>query len=106
MRNAHLGYGNRFHVFARLINALPDRIWDLIRLAKTATNLSFSITNNNNGAETETTSTLDYFGSPVDMNNLFNKLVATYVLTEICQGSPPNCFGIFYRDKKFSTYTN
>ena len=83
VRDAQVGNGNTFHVFTRLLNPFPDRLGDLIGFTKTATNFSFSITNNNNGAETETTSTLDYFRSPVDMNDLFNKLVATCVLIKI-----------------------
>ena len=102
MRNAHFRYRNTLHVFTRLINSLPDRIGNLISLTKTATNFSFTITHNYNGAEAKTSATLDYFRSPIDMHDLFNKLViATYVLIKICQGSPPNRFGIFYRDRYF-----
>jgi|SRR3989339_290189 len=101
VRYAHVGYGNTFHILTSLLNSLPDCLRNLIGFAKTATDFSFPITDNHNGAETETTSTLDYFCSSVDMNDLFNKLVATCVLIEICQDSPPNCFGIFYRDKDF-----
>jgi len=103
MGDAHVGYRNSFHIFARLLNPLPNCFGNLIGFAKTATNFSFSITHNNNGAETEPASTLDYFRSPVDMNDLFNKLVANCVLIKICQSSPPNCFGIFYRKRIFLT---
>jgi len=84
MRDAHVGYGNTFHVLARLLNTLPDCLRNLIGFAKTATDLSFSISDNYNGAKAETTSTLDHFRSSIDMNDLFNKLVvATHVLIKI-----------------------
>ena len=84
MRNAQIGYGNTLHILTRLLNPFPDRLRHLIGFTKTATDLSFSITHNNDGAEAETTSTFHYLRSSIDMNNLFNKLViAACVLIKI-----------------------
>ncbi len=84
MRDTQIGYGNTFHILTRLFDPFPDRLGHLIGFTKTATDLSFSITHNNDGAEAETTSTFHYLRSSIDMNNLFNKLViAAGVLIKI-----------------------
>lgn len=84
MRDAQFGYGNTFHILTRLLNPFPDCLRHLIGFTETATNLSFSISHNNDGAEAETTPTFNYLRSSIDMNNLFNKLViAARVLIKI-----------------------
>jgi hypothetical protein len=70
------------HVFLGLFNPFSNRFRDLVCLAQAMTDLSVSVTDNDDRTEAETPSTLDDFGRSTDMNHFVDKLNLFYLLVD------------------------
>lgn len=62
-----------------VLGALFNRIGNLVSLAVTDANATFTVTDNTKSGEAETTATFNDLGATVDENNLFNQLVTMFV---------------------------
>ncbi|SPD72268.1 hypothetical protein PITCH_A1280014 [uncultured Desulfobacterium sp.] len=69
MINMHI-----LHIPLGLVYALADRLRDLIGLPQSTADGSLSVTNNNDGAESEFSSTLYNLRHPIYVDNLLYKL--------------------------------
>jgi hypothetical protein len=56
-------------MFLRILGALADGIRNFVGLTQSGADVSFAITDNNHGAETEPAAALDDLGDPVDTDH-------------------------------------
>src|SRR5690606_24341445 len=72
MRNGFTLEVDFLHAFSCLFTALADSFRNFLGLAKSVTDASRSVASHNQSRKTEATSSLDYLGATIDVDNLFN----------------------------------
>jgi hypothetical protein len=83
VRDGHAYQGYRLHILARARGAFADGIGNAARFAHADAYLAIVISDDDNGAEAKTTSTLEDFGYTSNVDDAFVQFVAI-----ICSASP------------------
>ena len=77
MRNGSLEYGNLYKILLGCFYTLGDSCGNFTSFAKTPTNDTVAVTDNNNGCESKGATSLSYFGNTVDGNQSVFQLNVT-----------------------------
>jgi hypothetical protein len=83
VRDTGFGNGNLTHILTGIFNPLANSIRNLVSFAKTMTNLTLAVANHTDSAETETATTLNNLGGPINENNLFYKLITSFIILKV-----------------------